>query len=132
MKSHDEILNDRIKANGWFDGTMTDWERTPDREEIAFKATGCLIAFPTWEAPVNCVHVDCMVRREELPPIAITNRVLLAEYGNYFRHALQSKAGRAHLARLFLAIRNRARETGIYDPWKLPGGWQGIVGSIFV
>ena len=132
MKSRDEELNDVIKKNGWFDGTMRDWDRTPNREEIAFKATGCLCAFPTWPAPVNCVHVDCMVRRGELPKIAITNRVLRAEYNNYFRFALQSKAGRAHLARLFLEVRRLARATGIYDPWKIPGGWQSIVGSIFV
>ena len=132
---YEQTLNNRIQVNGWFDGTMTDWERLPmgEREEIAFKATGCAVAYPTWEAPCNCFHTSCRVRRGELPPIAITNSVLRSELDNgYLRFAKQSKAGRAHLARLILAIRRRARETGVYDPWDMKGGWQDMVGSLFI
>ena len=51
-------------ANGcpWYETlTETDWQRLPwpDREARAWTRTGCTVAYPTWPAPVDCVHPSC-------------------------------------------------------------------------
>jgi len=120
----DEV-NEMIKKAGWFNGTISDWRNMPDglQKEIAFRATGCQVAFPTWPAPVKCLHPQCRLRRGEIRPIRITNSTLRfeAQFG-YLR--LMERKKRAAVMRW---IRRQARKTGIYDPWKMPGGWQAIV-----
>ena len=122
-----KTINEMILDAGWFHGTEKEWQALPrtDREAMAFKATRCLIAYPTWQPPVDCVHTCCQVERGELPRIAITNRKLRAELTNWFRFHLDSRSGRQHIARIFRAMRKAARETGEYDPWKL--SWATIV-----
>ncbi len=126
----DKTINEKIQEAGWFDGNQTMWEKLSweERQDAAFTETGCEVAYPTWLAPVNCLHVGCRIRRGEIPPIVETNHVLLAEMHNgWLRFHTKDRHGRARLARLCLAFRKRARETGIYDPWEIPGGWPAIV-----
>lgn len=123
----DQSINERIAEIGWFDGDENDWYKIPmkERETLAFNATGCEVAFPTWEPPVDCVHIGCRARRGEVPKICILNHGLNAELTNWLRFHLESKKGRIYLAHLFRGMRAEARRTGIYDPWKL--SWQTIV-----
>lgn len=125
---HEMTINEMIADSGWFKGTEKDWKQLPlaEREELAFAATGCMVAYATWEAPVNCSHIGCRIRRGELPKIALTNSTLRGEYSNGWLRFIED---RAKVARIFRAIRKAARETGIYDPWKLPNGWQTMVFS---
>lgn len=126
----DKTINEMIRDAGWFDGSERDWQAIPfeEREKIAFKACGCLGAYPTWQAPVNCRHIDCRVRRGEKQPIIITNQTMKAELrSGWLRFSKETKDGRVRVARLIRAIRRKAIETGIYDPWKIPGGWAGMV-----
>lgn len=121
-------INERILLRGWFDGTSEDWYALPreEREERAFNAVGCLIAFPTWEDSSDCCHTACQIRRGELPTIVSVNRQLLGEIHNgWLRFDNTIPAKRAQLARLCVAMRNEARRTGVYDIWKL--SWQAIV-----
>ncbi len=107
----------------WFEGTKRQWESLSlgQREELAYKATGCLCAWPTWEAPVDCCHTTCQIRRGELPAIALTNRILRAEAESGWLRFND----RDRNAKIFRVIRNAARKTGIYDPWKL--SWTTLV-----
>lgn len=119
-----------IADSGWWPGTEADWRALPlrQREEIAFARTGCRVAYPTWERSVDCVHTECQILRGELPKIALTNRVLRAEsYNGWLR--FMRRENRKQLARVFLTIRKTARESGVYDPWTMRGGWQVIVFS---
>jgi hypothetical protein len=114
----------------WFAGSEQDWLSLSqkEKEDIAFAATGCEAAYPTWEPPVDCVHIRCRIRRGELPKIALTNAVLRAEAESGWLH----RASRERKYQVFRTIRKLAMETGIYDPWKLPGGWQLFVfGGLF-
>ena len=127
-----DSLNDRIRRAGWFDGDENTWRdlTTDQQKKLSFAATGCEVAYPTWEAPVDCVHCGCLIRRGELPAIALTNRILRSEAeSGWLRFIADSPEGRNRLARIFRAIRSQARATGIYDPWQLPGGWQVMVAS---
>jgi hypothetical protein len=127
-----ETTDDRIRQAGWFPGTERDWQALShdQRQDLAFAGCGCEVAYPTWEGPVDCVHAGCQVRRGEIPSIAVTNRILRYEMASgWLRFGLESTAGRRDLARLIRAIRRRAIATGVYDPWKLEGGWQGMVGA---
>lgn len=122
----EDTIANRIKRAGWWLDSEKAWQELPleRREEIAFVRTGCRVAYPTWERPVDCVHTECQIRRGELPRIALTNRVLRSEASNGWLQGMRQE-NRAKLAVIFRAYRKTARETGIYDPWKL--GWQGIV-----
>jgi len=120
-------VNQRIREAGWFRGTEQDWRDLPsgERERLSFEATGCEVAYPTWprkEKP-TCEHTSCRIRRGELPKIALTNGILYAEYDSgWLRFLTRSQA-----AKVFRAIRKQAMATGIYDPWKMEGGWQVMV-----
>lgn len=117
-----------IVDSGWWLGTEKEWQALPlkEREEIAFARTGCRVAYPTWERPVDCVHTECQIRRGELPPIALTNRVLRVEADSGWLRFLRQE-NRLGLAKIFRTVRRAAREQGEFDPWKLRGGWQVIV-----
>ena len=95
------------------------------RENIAFKATGCEVAFPSWEPPVDCVHIGCMIRRGEKKPIDLTKAVLDGERaGGWLRFLSDEEYGK-----LYKAFLKLAKKTKVYDPWKIPGGWRVIVGA---
>jgi hypothetical protein len=124
----DRLIEERIREAGWWKEPEAAWRALPlaERERIAFGATGCLIAYPTWPAPVDCAHPGCQVKRGELPRIALMNLVLRHEARTgWWRDFRTTSAGRQRLARMFRAYRRKARETGIYDPWKI--SWEGIV-----
>lgn len=119
-----------IADSGWWLGTEAEWRALPlrQREEIAFVRTGCRVAYPTWERPADCVHTECLIRRGELPQIALTNRILRAESEcGWLRFMRQENRNR--LAKVFRAIRKTARKQGEFDPWKMRGGWQVLVYS---
>ena len=120
-------IEERIERAGWFHGSERDWQSLPlaERDRLAFAATGCAVAYCTWQAPVNGCHIGCRVMRGEIPAICQMNHALLAEKGNWLRGLTESKAGRKRLAAMFRAFRKQARATGVYDPWKI--GWQAIV-----
>jgi len=107
----------------WYQGTEREWQSLPmtEREHLAFEATGCAIAYPTWEAPVDCVHTGCQVLRGELPKIALVNTVLRAERNNGWLR----DCSRDYCAKLFRHVRGEARRTGVYDAWEL--AWAPIV-----
>jgi hypothetical protein len=109
----------------WFPGSEEEWKRLPmaERSRLAFASTGCQVAYPTWTAPVGCVHPRCQIARGEKPRIYLTNLILRAEaeYG-WLRFNDRKKN-----AAIFRAARATARRTGIYDPWQMPGGWQMLV-----
>lgn len=115
--------------SSWFDGVETEWLALPmsEREERAFAATGCVVAWPGWKHPVSCVHLSCRIRRGEKPPIALTNAMLRYEvHRNWLRFNLRSPEGRRRNAAICRALRKQARETGVYDIWK-GGGWSLLV-----
>jgi hypothetical protein len=129
MKERSEMtIAELIVDAGWWLGTEAEWRALPleQREEIAFIRTGCRIAYPTWERPVDCVHTECQIRRGELPKIALTNRILLSEASTGWLRFMREE-NRGRLAKVFRAYRKAARETGVYDPWKI--GWQLMVYS---
>lgn len=112
----------------WYTGTKREWQHmsSEEREDASFAATGCEVAYPTWESPVDCCHTTCRIRRGELPKIALTNAMLQSEiYHGWLQNQTKTANGRARLARLCIAVRKAARETGQYDIWQL--GWQAIV-----
>lgn len=111
--------------SNWYKGTPKEWEALSleEREALAFAGTGCLCAWPRWQAPVDCVHPKCQISRGEKPAIYLTNCILKAEaYNGWLRFN-----DRQTNAKIFRVYRNAARKTGIYDPWKL--GWEIMVGS---
>lgn len=117
-----------IQDSGWWLGTEKEWQALPmeKREEIAFLRTGCAVAYPTWERPVDCVHTRCQILRGELPKIALTNQILRAEAESGWLRFLKQE-DRKQLAQVFRVYRKLARESGVYDPWKL--SWAGLVYS---
>lgn len=118
-------IPERIVRAGWWKGTLESFYDLPtkEREKIAFEATGCEVAAPTWEAPVDCCHVGCQIRRGEKHPVYATNCILRGEaYRGWLRFA-----DRTAKAKTFRAVRKACKATGIFDPWELPGGWQALV-----
>jgi hypothetical protein len=115
---HEMSINELIRDSGWFPGTESDWKALSlgEREDIAFAATGCAVAYATWEKPVNCVHTGCMIRRGELPAIANLNRQMRAEASSGWWRFIED---RHKLACIFRKYRKLARERGVYDLWKL-------------
>jgi len=113
-----------IRDSGWWLDTEAAWQALPmeQREEIAFARTGCAVAYPTWQRPVDCAHTRCQILRGELPKIALTNRILRAEAETGWLRFVED---RKQLAAIFRAYRKAARETGVYDPWQV--AWQGMV-----
>ena len=99
----------------WFAGSEPDWRTLSDDQQstLAFQATACEIAFPTWELPVKCLHIHCRIRRGELPKIAAVNLVI--------RYEIQTGwlcgCSRLLQAKIAKAIRAQVRITGIYDAW---------------
>jgi hypothetical protein len=125
-------MSEKKHWSGWYAGTEADWRAIPyeERKAMAFQATGCEVAYPTWKAPADCVHTDCRVLRGELPAIAITNAVLRYEMcSGWLRFGLGTPAGRARMARIVRGVRAAAMRTGIWDPWEMPGGWCVMVGA---
>jgi hypothetical protein len=125
-----QTIDGMIREAGWFKGTQQSWRdlTEQEREDRSFQATGCEVAYPTWKAPVDCLHISCQIRRGEKAPIMLTNRILRSELeSGYLRFGKESTEGRIRLGRICRAIRRAAITTGIYDPWKLPGGWQTLV-----
>jgi hypothetical protein len=123
-KRCDMSIAEMIADSGWWIEGESAWQKLPraERERIAFERTSCKFAYPTWERPVNCLHLDCRIARGELPKIAETNCVLRAEMHSGWLRFIED---RQKLARICRAYRKAARETGVYDPWKL--GWPGMV-----
>lgn len=119
---HEMTINELIADAGWFKGDEAMWQSLPlkEREELAFAATGCEVAYATWPAPVECVHTRCQIRRGELPKIALTNGILRGEMSSgWLRFHRDSAQGRSRLAKICRGYRRAARATGVYDPWKL-------------
>lgn len=108
----------------WFKGTETEWREKPVeiQKKIAFKVTGCEVAYPTWPAPVECLHIGCRILRGELPKIALTNSILRAEKSNWLRFC-----SREQQAKIFRWYRKEAKKLKQYDPWKI--SWAGLVYS---
>jgi hypothetical protein len=118
------------KYSTWFPGSRAEWERIPfeTREEMAFTGTGCLLAWPTWDAPTNCLHIKCRVRRGEVPPICETNSTLLAElHSGWLRFDMDDPGARLRKAKLCRIVRRLARETKNYDAWSI--AWNYMVGD---
>jgi hypothetical protein len=111
--------------SSWYSGTEAEWNALPidERDNLSFQATGCSVVYPTWDAPVDCCHLECRIRRHERPRIALTNAILRNEQ----RYAWLRFCSRDRAARIFRVVRKAVRQTGIYDPWKLPGGWMVFV-----
>ena len=119
--SMDELIADA----GWFHGTQREWELIPyeERKLTAFRATGCLIAYATWTAPVECYHPDCQIARGEKPAIYKAECVIEGERSNWLRFLSEEKY--QHIRSVLLA---ECERLNIYNPWQLPGGWQAFVG----
>ncbi len=113
-----------IVDSGWWTEGEPAWLALPlaERERVALERTGCKFAYPTWERPVNCVHLKCRIARGELPKIAETNCVLRSETQSGWLRFIDD---RQKLARIYRAYRKLARQTGVYDPWNL--SWAGLV-----
>jgi len=106
----------RAHWSTWYTGTETAWRELSigAREDIAFHATGCVAAYPTWTLPVDCLHGPCRVRRREIHPMILVNGTLKYEaQSGWLRFA-----SRERKARVFRAVRTFCRERGIYDAWK--------------
>lgn len=132
MATRIETTDDRIRQAGWFPGTERDWQALDHetRKDLAFAGCGCEVAYATWSGPVDCVHTGCQIRRGEIKPLIMTNRILRYEIERgWLRFGKESTEGRRNLGRLVRAIRRQALATGVYDPWKMPGGWQALVGT---
>ncbi len=116
-----------MKESNWWKGTQNEWcdLLLQERERIAFEKTGCDAAWPLWHAPVKCLHVGCRIKRGELPPIAETEAVLNGERENGWLRFMSEE----RYQQLRDAMLKYAEKTGIYDPWKQPGGWQAMVFS---
>jgi hypothetical protein len=128
--SIDELIADA----GWFKGDERDWKALPlaERENLAFAATGCAVAYATWPSPVNCVHPWCRVRRGEIKPISILNSQMQYEaLTGWWRDISQNtQSGRKKLAAIYRAYRKAAIERKVYDIWKLGGAQTALIGMM--
>jgi len=113
-----------INKGGWWKGTEKEWYALPteEREALALKATGCLYAFPSWPSwkPVKCVHIRCQIQRGEKQLIDLTEGILAGERDQGYLRFLEEN----EYQKIRTVMLKAAEETGIYDPWKIPGGWQ--------
>ena len=134
---YQKTIEERIADAGWFDGGEKGWQSLPlqERQDLAFTATGCQVAYPTWHKPVDCAHVRCQIRRGELPQIALLNHELQSQAENWWRfigresgRGQRSKQGRITLAKLYRHYRKMAMERKEYDLWKLGGVGIAMVG----
>ena len=123
-------IEERIIEAGWFPGGEREWQALSmqERADLAFSATGCEVAYPTWKAPVDCVHVTCQIRRGELPKIALLNHELRSQAENWWRfigresgRGTRSQQGRDTLAKMYRHYRKLAMERKEYDLWNLGG-----------
>ncbi len=116
--------------SNWYDGDRSDWEKLPmvERDKLSFKGTGCSVAFPTWEAPVDCVHDRCQVLRGEKKPISLVNGSLRCEMSNGWLRFVDrnDRTKRKALAMTLRTVRNQYFKTGETDIWKM---WSVIVGT---
>ena len=101
----------------WYPGSESDWQRLPmnAREELAYAAGGCLIAWPSWEIPVNCVHGLCQVRRGEIKPIVLVNRALGYERESGWLRFIKD---RRKVALIYRLVRKQCMASKEYDIWK--------------
>lgn len=113
--------------SNWWSGTEREWEcmALSEREPIAFACTGCLYAWPRWEAPVNCVHTKCRIARGEIKPISMLNNIMRHEASNGWWRFIED---RNQLARMYRHYRREARRTGEYNLWKLGGSGVALLG----
>lgn len=127
-------IEERIAHAGWFHGTERDWQALPVelQEQVAFAATGCAVAYPTWHGPVDCCHVGCRILRHELPKIAELNSTMRSETANGWWRFISRNTpeGRRKLALLYRHYRKLARQQGEYDLWKLGGTGVAMVGVL--
>lgn len=119
---------DKIRST-WFDGTDEQWFAldSTERETLAFNATGCEVAYPTWgrNSMTGCCHPSCMVRRGEKPESYITECVIDGERFNGWLRFM-SEEDFVALRTSLLAV---CAERGIVNPWQIPGGWRVMVGA---
>ena len=126
---HEMKINEMIRDSGWYDGTESTWDKLPmeERKNLAFASTGCEVAYPTWQKPVNCVHTCCQVRRGEIPAIAALNRQMRAETQSGWWRFIED---RNQIAKMYRAYRKLARDRKIYDLWKLGGVDVALIGVL--
>jgi hypothetical protein len=82
-------------------------------EDFAFEASGCEAAYPTWwmkedgtTEKVDCVHLDCRIRRGEFkrPAWAVRfNSDFRGELSNWLRFEKETAKGRKQIAALYWA-----------------------------
>ena len=108
----------------WYAGSEAQWKALPisERDRLSFEHTGCECAYPTWPAPVDCVHGGCLYRRGETTRAALVNQSLRAERERGWLRF--DDIPRERIARVYRAVRNACREQGTYDIWK---AWPAIV-----
>lgn len=111
-------MKTREQFSTWFKGSESEWQALPisERDKISFASTGCSVAYPTWDAPVDCVHAKCQMLRGEIKPIVVINWAIRAERENWLRGVTD----RRKLARIIRAIRNecvRQQTTDIWVAW---------------
>lgn len=113
----------------WYSGSKADWDSLSydDHREVAFLHTGCEVAWPTWTAPVECVHAGCQVRRGEKPAIHLVNGSLRYEITTGWLRFVDrtDRDARESLAATLRGIRRVYFTTGETDIWKC---WPAIVG----
>lgn len=113
---------------------LEEWRELPleDREAWGLKYRGCAYASPLWDDSSHCRHPRCRVLRQEAHPIVILNSYLFYElYDGYLKswRRSQDPRKRQKLAQVLWYIRQQARQSGVYDPWKIPGVWQLFVSA---
>lgn len=88
--------------------------------EHAFAKCGCLVSWPTWwmqrnggSRKVDCLHMDCMIRRGEygaLPEWNVRlNAAFKGEMTNWLRFAKETLQGRKAIARMYWAMKKEKR-----------------------
>lgn len=106
----------------WYAGTEAQWQAlsSEERERLAFEATQCEVAYPTWEAPVDCLHSGCRYRRGEVTRADLVNGALRGEreYG-WLRFCSRERA-----AQVYRTVRAECRRLNTTDIWQC---WQVLV-----
>ena len=130
VKSRWEMtINELIRDSGWFDGTEREWMMLSSgmRKDLAFKSTGCQEAYATWQAPCQCSHPWCRVRRDEIKPISVLNGTMRYERESGWWRFIED---RKQIATMYRHFRKLARQQNEYDLWKLGGTSVALIGII--